>query len=72
MALATGLNWAAVRAAVAWATLIPATWGIATMSAVCAWVPGLPKSSGGKPAEASSMISFQVGAATVAPKIGPP
>lgn len=63
----TGWNPAAVRAVVASATVIPATLGIGTMSPDCTWVLGLAKSRNGIPAEARSMICFQIGAAMVAP-----
>ena len=42
------------------------------MSPNCTMSPGVAKSRNGIPAEARSMICFQIGAAMVAPKTSPP
>ena len=49
----------------------PATLGIDTMSPDCTMPLGSAKSRNAMPAEARSMICFQIGAAMVAPKISP-
>ena len=67
----TGWNPAAVRAATALSKVTPATLGIEVESLDWTLLLGLAKSSNGIPAEARSMICFQIGAAMVAPKISP-
>ena len=67
----TGWNPAEATAAMASPRASPVTLGIDTMSPNCTMPLGSANSRNGIPAEARSMICFQIGAAMVAPKTLP-